>query len=537
MPFLRFVDGGGQERTLELTAEAATIGRSPTCQVVLDHELISREHARIQRLDGGRFALRDLGSRNKTFVNGQAITEVTLVPGDMLRVGEFVLEYIDEKSRPQAGELDFLTPDRTEPGDCEWLKAKSPLSLSAQQIEQLAQLGAVTRIAHRPEDIADQALAQLMLDVAAERGFIALRGEGKRDLKLVTQRGLRRAAGGSLIPVSQSFVYAGILQHVAGRYPESSSNIDLDCGYASTAVAAPLTFNGEVVGVVYVDRPADKKRVFTPASLLYVAAAGAHIGSLMGHAARRLAQTAAREEAAWVATLRRLQTSLLHELKGNDVFACSVSRLPGRCRGGDLCDFHVIDEHRAYALMLDGGGSGILGLAQAAAIRAAVRTSMGANEEFLLDPAPVMDAVNRLLAAAHERQGVTCAYVGLDITTGRLAYINAGGMAPLLAAAPGRLITLEQSSLVLGADANYSYEVTVIDLPETFRLICSSDGVTEAALTGEAFGDQRLHDLLMTQEAFSDGENVTARILDGVRAHLGGSNGDDDATVLAIARK
>ncbi len=537
MPSLRYLDADGKERTLDLHDEPVTIGRSPACAVIFDHELVSREHARIQRQDAGRFLIRDLGSRNKTFVNGQAVAEVVLMSGDVVRIGEFVIEFLDDRIRAAGGELDFLTPDRVEPAHSEWVKAKAPVALMCAQIEQIARLGAATRIAARPEDVADAALAQLLLDVAAERGFVALRGEGKRELKLVCQRGLRRAPGGSMIPVSQAFVYAIVLQQVAGRYPASNSNLTTDAGYASTAMAAPLTHNGDIVGVVYVDRPSDRKRAFPVTALAYLEAAGAHIGSLMAYATQRLAGSAAREESAHVAVLRQLQAHLSCDPPTNELHETAIARQQGRCRCGDLFDLFFVEDHRGYLLMLDGGGAGVSGFTQAAAIRAGVRAAISTQDAHLLDPAPVFDAVNRMIAGASVCQPVACTYLGWDAAAGRLAYINAGGPPPLVLAAPGRLITLEQSGLLLGVDPAYAFEATTVDLPERFRLIGVSDGVIDAAMTGEPFSAQRLHELLVAHESYGSAADIAGIILAALKKHLGDGPCDDDATVLVVARR
>jgi two-component system response regulator AtoC len=66
------------------------IGREAACEVVLDHEKISRRHA-ILRL-GDRWTVEDLGSRNGTQVRGQALVAgapVELAPGEPFQIGPF----------------------------------------------------------------------------------------------------------------------------------------------------------------------------------------------------------------------------------------------------------------------------------------------------------------------------------------------------------------------------------------------------------------------------------------------------------------
>ena len=50
------------------------IGRSDKSNVVLNEDLVSRNHAMLQRSDRGRFYITDCGSRNGTLVNGARIT-------------------------------------------------------------------------------------------------------------------------------------------------------------------------------------------------------------------------------------------------------------------------------------------------------------------------------------------------------------------------------------------------------------------------------------------------------------------------------
>jgi len=69
------------------------IGRNPSSQLHLDHPIVSWRHAEIVRQNGG-FALRDLGSSNGTFLNGQRVTRwITLGVGDVIQIGPFKLVY------------------------------------------------------------------------------------------------------------------------------------------------------------------------------------------------------------------------------------------------------------------------------------------------------------------------------------------------------------------------------------------------------------------------------------------------------------
>ncbi len=57
---------------IRLDRPVLTLGRDPSCDLVLDHPTVSRLHAQIRKMDGN-FVLFDLKSTNGTFVNGQRV--------------------------------------------------------------------------------------------------------------------------------------------------------------------------------------------------------------------------------------------------------------------------------------------------------------------------------------------------------------------------------------------------------------------------------------------------------------------------------
>lgn len=69
-----------------LRGETMQIGRAAGNDLVIDAVDVSREHAELRRL-GATWKLRDLGSRNGSWVNGRQVTEAVLQPGDELRFG------------------------------------------------------------------------------------------------------------------------------------------------------------------------------------------------------------------------------------------------------------------------------------------------------------------------------------------------------------------------------------------------------------------------------------------------------------------
>jgi pSer/pThr/pTyr-binding forkhead associated (FHA) protein len=92
MWILRTVTDGHPETTFRILAGGIrTIGRATGADFIVDAALVSRVHCRLTALADGSLEVRDLESTNGTFVNGERVETVRLVPGDKLRVGRVEL--------------------------------------------------------------------------------------------------------------------------------------------------------------------------------------------------------------------------------------------------------------------------------------------------------------------------------------------------------------------------------------------------------------------------------------------------------------
>lgn len=86
MAKLTFVLEDGQEVVVPLT-ERVTIGRAEDCDVVVDDERISTQHAELLQNADGSIQVFDLNSESGTFVNGARQKSCTLLHGDQLAFG------------------------------------------------------------------------------------------------------------------------------------------------------------------------------------------------------------------------------------------------------------------------------------------------------------------------------------------------------------------------------------------------------------------------------------------------------------------
>jgi DNA-binding CsgD family transcriptional regulator len=77
-----------------LRRSGQAIGRSPLCELRINDKSVSRRHAEI-RYGHGLWVLRDLGSKNGTFVNGERVERAVLESCSHLRFGSVELRVVD----------------------------------------------------------------------------------------------------------------------------------------------------------------------------------------------------------------------------------------------------------------------------------------------------------------------------------------------------------------------------------------------------------------------------------------------------------
>ena len=81
------------------------IGRDPESDIYIDDGVVSAEHAVIEITESSdpkkaaKYIIKDLGSTNKTYVNGETITSKTLEHDDIIRVGWNNFKFIDETKK------------------------------------------------------------------------------------------------------------------------------------------------------------------------------------------------------------------------------------------------------------------------------------------------------------------------------------------------------------------------------------------------------------------------------------------------------
>ena len=97
MPKMTVVMERKPMRVYEVNANVINIGRTEDMQIMIDNVSVSRHQAQIRLEDNGIWTVRDLGSANGTFLNGQRVTTAQpLTRGDEVSFGKFALFFDTE---------------------------------------------------------------------------------------------------------------------------------------------------------------------------------------------------------------------------------------------------------------------------------------------------------------------------------------------------------------------------------------------------------------------------------------------------------
>ena len=106
---------------------------------------------------------------------------------------------------------------------------------------------------------------------------------------------------------------------------------------------------------------------------------------------------------------------------------------PAKEVGGDFYDFFLVDEDHLAVVIADVSGKGV----PAALFMVIAKTLIKDHAQQGIRPEEVFTEVNRLLCEANDEGMFVTAWMGvLELSTGHLAYVNAGHNPPLLRKAP-----------------------------------------------------------------------------------------------------
>jgi serine phosphatase RsbU (regulator of sigma subunit) len=198
--------------------------------------------------------------------------------------------------------------------------------------------------------------------------------------------------------------------------------------------------------------------------------------------------------------------------------------------GGDFYDFIPLPAENLGMAIADVSGKGVPASLIMATVRAALRAQVD-NVYYLYE---VVRRINTMLCRDMSTgEFVTLFYGVLDMRTRRLTYCNAGHP-PGMLYRRGKILDLGGDNMVLGVDAQQTFQQTIVEVQSGDVLLFYTDGLTDAMnFEDQIWGRQRLHAaLLQAGNAGMDAEAVSEHILWDMRRFSGLTRRTDDTTMI-----
>jgi len=526
----------GKTRSQQLDRDRFTLGRSSSNELCYADDVgLSRQHLALER-DGPNWTVRDLGSKNGTFVNGSRISDpYTIGLNDRVAAGHLVLEFA-EKSAPVANTVVFVEgKSETAHTTAEMISLEHVLS-GEKEIEggehMKALINAGRELAgHRPLEELFQLIMDLSVKaVGAARGVL-MTVEGD-DLQVRAAKGegfrISSQVRDMVIKDKQSLLVrdARLDEAFAGRMSIVQQQI-------RSMLAVPLQTDNRVIGLIYLDSP-HFVHEFTKDDLNLLTVMANVAAIRIEHA--RLAEVEQAEkllaselqQAAQIQ--RRLLPAAAPEVAGVDLAGYNT---PCRTVGGDYYDFIPYPDGRVAILVGDVAGKGMPA--------ALLVSSLQARVQVLFDePDPLDSRVARLNRAIKtncpDNRFITFFIGVLDPAAGCFTYCNAGHNSGIVVHRDGSAERLEATGLILGIMAGAAYTKQVCRIEPGDLLVLFSDGVSEAARADtEEFGEDRLVALLQ-QHRNENAQAIIEAVIQGVADFCCGTPPADDITIVAAKR-
>ena len=214
-----------------------------------------------------------------------------------------------------------------------------------------------------------------------------------------------------------------------------------------------------------------------------------------------------------------------------DIYATMT---PAKEVGGDFYDFFLVDEDHLAVVMADVSGKGV----PAALFMVITKTILKNHVQSGMAPHQAFAAANDQLCQNNEAGMFVTAFLGvLEISTGRLCWVNAGHNPPLVSTAGQGWHWLKgKRGFVLAGMEGMRYQSQELTLAPGDCLFLYTDGVTEALNPEQAlYSDPRLL-------AFFQREDLAGKPLDqqlallsqDIRTFAAGAEQADDITMLLL---
>jgi serine phosphatase RsbU (regulator of sigma subunit)/pSer/pThr/pTyr-binding forkhead associated (FHA) protein len=549
-PTLLVIKGDKQGQRIDLAKDKLVIGRNPECDLVISASAVSREHAQILCINS-QFFVKDLKSRNKTYVNNQEVNPEILVrlhDGDRVKICDFLCMFNEGPEEASGPKNDKVVEEEGSSTVMSTVEAgtSSHLILEAAPAERLKILLDITNALSKTlelEPLLPQVMDQLFqIFKQADRGFVVIRDESTKKLipKAIKTRREKdeTTARFSTKIVNQCIDKAqAILSEDALSDDRFSLSQSISDFRIRSVMCAPLgVSDGKVFGVIQLDTQ-DRSKKFTNDDLKLLVAVSNQAALAMENARvhEELLRRERRDREMLFATSvqRGFLPASLPNVPGYDFFAHYKAASDV---GGDFYSFVPLPGQQKLVVAIgDVAGKGVPAALLMARLSADVRSCV------LSEPNPATSVTmlnSNLQQAGLMDRFVTYAQVVLDYTTHKLTVVNAGHLAPIIRRAHGAVEEVadgDHAGLPLGVLDEYQYQSVDVSLNPGDTVVMCTDGIYDAMNPdGKSFSRDRVLKLL--KNTSSTPALLSKELLTAVEQYSAGHPQHDDITLVSFGR-
>ncbi|MCP4574019.1 MAG: SpoIIE family protein phosphatase [bacterium] len=522
-----YLSHAGENWSRDLQDGEYVVGRDRYADIRVSPADVSARHARL-RIAGDRLFVSDLGSSNGTFIGGVAVdpdrSETEAPPGSTINLASLIVVWtVGDATRPPGSSHD-LVASHTYFDDRQGLVGVS----SARIGEMLSSLFDLIAMDGRGKDFEDEACGFVSRWIPCGRIALMLDdGPGTRH----KVAGSWSADGEDLENVQLSATImkkvcderASLLLADPSLITESSSDSIIKARLTS-AMAVPLFDNKRVRGILYVDTR-DAAIQFERHDLEILTATANAVAIKLSYWEMEHELLVARR------IQRRMCPSRIPDMPDYEVAARLVSCF---AIGGDFYHVGEPQEGKVLIALGDVAGKGL----PAALTMAACSVLLPALDGFCDCPCTLAERLHHSLEPKLALERFVTAFVGeLNLATGRLRYVNAGHVQPMLVRADGTVEKLEPTGGPVGMFKEFSCSGEVTQLAPGDLLAVFSDGVEDATIHGDEFFGRDRAEAVILEHRGKDLTGIIDLLFEEITTFVQGGHTTDDTTLLLVRRR
>ncbi len=345
--YLDFLDEDNLPCRVEITQSSFSIGRAYENELRIEDSRISRRHAEIVKVWGGKYVFRDKESKCGSFINGLRVQEHMLNTGDEIVLGglnatKLTFGYTQQRTQGlpivEAQATDSHAPVNIDPElrgatvitdqQTRFLNTalmQKPEYVTSTTLQRLASLYEITHKllpAQSVNELAETWLSELFKALPIDQGAILLHHPGTNQLEVALaysreKKEINRSIVSNTIVEHTFKEKVAILTHDATSDERFATNVSVILENIRSVLAAPISSKLRVWGVIYLDSRT-KAALFNSEDLEFLMATAREAGLVIENLKLIEELRATQEQlikTERLATIGKLTSAISHEIR------------------------------------------------------------------------------------------------------------------------------------------------------------------------------------------------------------------------------